>query len=180
MTRVLRGRAWRLGDNVSTDHIISGKYKFAHIDDLGKMLPHVLEEVIPGFYRLVNPGDVIVAGRNFGMGSSREQAPRLLKMLGVSAIVAKSFARIFLRNAINLGLPVVQAPKVVDVTETGDVLVVDLAEGLVLNESRGVRERFPPYPELLLEVMVEGGIANYVRSRGGLPPAFRYDVEEPR
>ncbi len=165
----VKGRAWVLGDNVSTDHIISGKYKFKAISSLEAMLPHLLEEVIPGFSERVRPGDVIVAGKNFGMGSSREHAPRLLKMAGVGAVVARSFARIFYRNAINIGLPVVEAEEIPSITEEGDVIVVDLAEGVVANLSKGVRERFRPFPEEVMEILRAGGIIEYIREHGGFP-----------
>jgi len=165
----VKGRAWVLGDNVSTDHIISGKYKFKAISSLEAMLPHLLEEVIPGFSERVSPGDVIVAGKNFGMGSSREHAPRLLKMAGVGAIVAKSFARIFYRNAINIGLPVIEAEEIPAVTEDGDVIVVDLAEGVVANLSKGVKERFRPFPEEIMAILRAGGIIEYIREHGWFP-----------
>ena len=157
-----RGRAWVLGDNISTDHIISGKYKFKSIDSLEAMLPHIFEEVIPNFYKNVKPGDVIVAGRNFGMGSSREHAARLLKMSGISAVIAKSFARIFYRNAVNI------AQTIPEVTKNGDVIEVDLSLGVVNNLSRGVIERFKPFPKELLAIIQEGGIINYIKRYGDL------------
>ncbi len=165
----VKGRAWVLGDNVSTDHIISGKYKFKAISSLEAMLPHLLEEVIPGFSERVRPGDVIIAGKNFGMGSSREHAPRLLKMAGVGAVVARSFARIFYRNAINIGLPVIEAEEIPSITEDGDVIVVDLAEGVVANLSKGVRERFRPFPKEVMEILRAGGIIEYIKKHGGFP-----------
>ncbi len=165
----VKGRAWVLGDNVSTDHIISGKYKFKAISSLEAMLPHLLEEVIPGFSEKVRPGDVIVAGRNFGMGSSREHAPRLLKMAGVGAVIAKSFARIFYRNAINIGLPVIEAREIPNITDDGDTIVVDLSEGVVANLSKGVRERFRPFPEEVVEILRAGGIVEYIKEHGWFP-----------
>lgn len=165
----VKGRAWVLGDNVSTDHIISGKYKFKAISSLEAMLPHLLEEVIPGFSQSVRPGDVIVAGKNFGMGSSREHAPRLLKMAGVGAVVARSFARIFYRNAINIGLPVIEAEEIPAITKDGDIIVIDLADGLVANLSRGVRERFKPFPEEVRKILWAGGIIEYIKEHGWLP-----------
>ncbi len=164
-----RGRVWRLGDNISTDHIISGKYKFKAISSLKDMVPYVLEEVIPNFHLKVRQGDIIIAGRNFGMGSSREHAPRLLKMVGISAVVAESFARIFFRNSINIGLPVVTASKVPKVSEDGDEVLVDLEEGVVVNLSKGVEERFKPYPREILEVLKHGGIIEYIKKFGALP-----------
>ena len=169
MAWLIRGRAWRLGDNISTDHIISGKYKFAKINRLEDMLPYVFEEVIPGFYEKVRPGDVIVAGRGFGYGSSREHAPRLLKLAGIGAVVAKSFHRIFYRNAINIGLPVIVSERIPDVTEQGDTVLVDMERGVVRNETRGVEERFQPPPPVLLEVLRAGGIVEYIRRNGRLP-----------
>ncbi len=163
-----RGRAWVLGDNISTDHIISGKYKFKSIGSLEDMLPYVFEEVIPEFSKKVRPNDVIVAGRNFGMGSSREHAARLLKMLGIGAVVAKSFARIFFRNAINIGLPVITAEIIPEVTSTNDLIEVDLEQGIVRNLSKGVEERFKPYPKVLLRIISEGGIVNYIKKYGDL------------
>jgi 3-isopropylmalate/(R)-2-methylmalate dehydratase small subunit len=166
---VIRGVCWKLGDNISTDHIISGKYKFEAIDDLEKMAPHLFEEVIPGFYSRVRRGDVIVAGRNFGKGSSREQAARLLKLVGVGAIVAKSFAHIFYRNAINIGLPVVVASQIPDVAETGDVVEVDLERGVVFDVSKGFEEKVKPYPREILELISYGGIVEYINRRGRPP-----------
>lgn len=169
---MIRGRCWRLGDNISTDHIISGKYKFSAIDSIEAMLPHVLEEVIPEFYKKVLKGDLIVAGRNFGKGSSREQAPRLLKMVGISAILAKSFAHIFYRNAINIGLPVIVVQKIPNISETGDVIEVDLVDGVARNVTKGVEERFNPFPREIALILEVGGIAEYIRQHG-VPPWLR-------
>ncbi len=166
---IVRGRCWKLGDNISTDHIISGKYKFEAINDLGKMTVHVLEEVIPGFYEKVLPGDVIVAGRNFGKGSSREHAPRLLKLVGVGAVVAESFAHIFYRNAINVGLPVIVAKVIPRFTDTGDLVEVDLEGGYIRNLTKNVEERFKPFPPEVRLVLVSGGIIEYVKKHGALP-----------
>lgn len=166
---ILRGRCWKLGDNVSSDHIISGKYKFEAINDMSKMAVHVLEEVIPGFYKKVSRGDIIVGGKNFGKGSSREQAPRLLKLVGVGAVVAKSFAHIFYRNSINVGLPVIVAKTLPDVSENGDVIEVDVVNGVARNLSKGVEEMVVPYPKVILEVVLSGGLVEYIKRHGGLP-----------
>lgn len=166
---LLRGKCWRLGDNISTDHIISGKYKFEAINDLSKMAIHVLEEVVPEFYKKVSPGDIIVAGRNFGKGSSREHAPRLLKLVGVGAVVAESFSHIFYRNAINIGLPVVVAKEIQKYTETGDVVEVDLEKGYIRNVSKGVEEKVIPLPSEVRAILLAGGIAEYIRKHG-VPP----------
>jgi len=169
MARVIRGRAWVLGDNISTDHIISGKYKFAKINKLEDMLPYVFEEVIPEFYKKVQPGDVIVAGRGFGYGSSREHAPRLLKLAGVGAVLAKSFHRIFYRNSINIGLPVIIVQRIPEVTEQGDEIEVNLEIGVVRNVTKGVEERFQPPPQQLLEILEADGIVEYIKKMNRLP-----------
>lgn len=169
MARVIRGRAWVLGDNISTDHIISGKYKFAKINKLEDMLPYVFEEVIPEFYKKVRRGDVIVAGRGFGYGSSREHAPRLLKLAGVGAVLARSFHRIFYRNSINIGLPVIIVQRIPEVTEQGDEIEVDLEVGVVRNVAKGVEERFLPPPQQLLEILEAGGIVEYIKKMNRPP-----------
>jgi 3-isopropylmalate/(R)-2-methylmalate dehydratase small subunit len=170
--QVIRGRCWKLGDNISTDHIISGKYKFSAIDNLEAMLPHVLEEVIPEFYKKVAKGDVIVGGKNFGKGSSREHAPRLLKLLGISAVIAKSFAHIFYRNAINIGLPVIVAQTIPEVSETEDIIEIDLANAVVRNVTKGIEEKFKPFPKELMMILESGGIVEYIK-KYGVPPWVR-------
>lgn len=165
----IRGRCWKLGDNISTDHIISGKYKFKSISSIEQMIPHVFEEVIPEFFKKVKQGDLIVAGKNFGMGSSREHAPRLLKIIGISAILAKSFARIFFRNSINIGLPVITVRNLPNITETGDIIEVDLVKGYALNVTKGYKETFQPLPKEIIDLINEGGIINYIRKYGRLP-----------
>jgi 3-isopropylmalate/(R)-2-methylmalate dehydratase small subunit len=163
---VIRGRVWKLGDNITTDHIISGKHKFAFIDDVNKMLPYLFEEVIPGFNNKVSPGDIIVAGSNFGIGSSREQAPRLIKLSGISAIVAKNFARIFYRNSINIGLPLIEARVIPDITDNGDILTIDLKKSIVINETKNVVEQVKPFPQLVLNILLSGGIINLLKNKG--------------
>lgn len=165
---LIRGRCWKLGDNISTDHIISGKYKFSAIDSLDFMARYVFEEVIPGFHEKVNKGDIIVAGRNFGKGSSREHAPRLLKIVGVAAVVAKSFSHIFYRNSINVGLPVIIALRVPDITRDGDIIEIDLENGIVINVSRGFEEKITPYPRELADILRAGGIIEFIKRNGGL------------
>ena len=157
----VRGRAWVFGDNISTDHIISGKFKYqkARLED---MLPYLFHDIIPGFYRRVKPNDVIVAGRGFGYGSSREHAARLLKIAGIGAVVAMSIHRIFYRNAINVGLPVVVSTLIPRVTEEGDIILVDLEKGVIANETKGVKEEIPPLNPLIAEILKAGGIEAYV------------------
>ncbi len=169
MAWVIEGRAWRLGDNISTDHIISGKYKYSKMGRIEDMLPHLLEEVIPGFYKMVNEGDVIVAGRGFGYGSSREHAARLLRMAGIRAIVAESFHRIFYRNAINNGILAIESRVIPASTSDGDRVRVNVDEGIVENITTGARDRFTPPPGILLEIIRKGGMIAYIR-RHGRPP----------
>jgi len=153
---MIKGRAWIFGDDVDTDVIIPGKY--LRTKDLTLLASHVMEGLDPNFSSQVKKGDLIVAGRNFGCGSSREQAPLALKEAGISAVVAKSFARIFYRNAINIGLPLIEA----DVScSQGDVIEVDLASGTV---------RYPGFvvqgtrlPDFLLEILQDGGLVAHRR-----------------
>jgi len=166
---IIRGRCWKFGDNVSTDHIISGKYKFEAIDSLERMLPHLFGELIPNFYAQVRPGDIIIAGRNFGKGSSREHAARLIKMAGIAAVVAKSFSHIFFRNAINIGLPVVVSKTIPDASENGDIIEIDLSAGVVRNLTKGVEERVSPYPDVVKRAIAAGGLLEYIK-RYGAPP----------
>jgi len=162
-----QGRAWKFGDDINTDYIIAGKYKLS-ITDIEELSKHAMEAIMPNFSKKVKKGDFIVAGRNFGCGSSREQAPLVLKHLGISAIIAQSFARIFYRNAINIGLPVAECKDAKDI-QLGDILEVDLQKGYVKNLSRGKIYRVKPLPSELWEILSEGGLVNYVKKHGRLP-----------
>jgi len=144
---VIKGKAHKFGDDVNTDYIISGKYKFKTLD-MKELASHLFEDLVPGFTEKVQKGDLVVAGRNFGCGSSREQAPLVIKEAGISCVVAKSFARIFYRNAINVGLPVVQW------------LLKDLTTGETLT--------FEPLPAFMQSILREGGLVEYVRRHGTL------------
>ena len=161
------GKAWRFGDDVNTDVIISGKYKLS-ITDLDELSKHAMEAVMPEFASKVQKGDYIVAGKNFGCGSSREQAPLVLQRLGVAAVVARSFARIFYRNAINIGLPAVECEQS-DRIQEGDLIRVDLAKGVVNNISRGEFYAVKPLPPQLRVILSEGGLISYVKKHGKLP-----------
>jgi 3-isopropylmalate/(R)-2-methylmalate dehydratase small subunit len=160
------GRAWLFGDNISTDHIAPGRY-FHLRSNLPELAKHVLEDARPDFAPQVQPGDLVVAGRNFGQGSSREQAPLIIKLAGVGAVLAKGFARIFYRNAINIGLPVV----VCDTTpiREGDRLEVDLEAGVVRDLTQGIVVRFTPLSPGIMAILREGGLINYVKKYGDLP-----------
>lgn len=161
----LRGNAWKFGDGVSTDQIAPGRY-FHLRSNLPELAKHVLEDARVDFAQNVRPGDFVVAGRNFGLGSSREHAPVIIKMVGVSAVIAQSFARIFYRNAINIGLPAIicDTPKIYE----GDVIEVDMAIGTILNVTRGVRMSFHPLPDIMRRILEEGGLIKYVRKHGDL------------
>jgi len=160
---MLKGRAFKFGDSISTDHITPGR--LAHLrSDLPELAKHVLEDADPTFASRVKVGDFIVAGNNFGLGSSREHAPLVIKMAGVSAILAKSVARIFFRNAINLGLPVLICDT--DNIDDGDELEVDLAQGTVNNITRANQLTFGKLPEVMLHILNEGGLIPYIKKYG--------------
>ncbi len=157
----MSGRAFVFGDNIDTDALAPGRYMKGSIEELAQ---HCLEAVAPTFAKQVRPGDVVVAGRNFGMGSSREQAAQALKMLGVSAVIAKSFGGIFYRNALNLGLPVVVCAETDSISE-GDIVGVDLACGMVTNETSGrvlTGERLPAF---LLDMLADGGLVPHLEKK---------------
>lgn len=161
---MLKGRAFKFGDNISTDHITPGR--LAHLrSNLPELAKHVLEDADPAFASRVKKGDFVVAGSNFGLGSSREHAPLVIKMTGVSAILAKSVARIFFRNAINLGLPVLICDT--DVINDGDMLEVDLAKGTVKDITNGKQLTFGKLPEAMLKILGEGGLLPYIQKHGG-------------
>ncbi|MEN3203067.1 MAG: 3-isopropylmalate dehydratase small subunit [Atribacterota bacterium] len=159
----LTGRIHKFGDDINTDYIISGKYKFKTLD-MQELAKHVMEDIDPGFASRVQPGDFIAAGKNFGCGSSREQAPRALLACGIRGILAKSFARIFFRNAINCGLFVVECDT--DRFETGDEVTVDLGEGRVINHTRGFELSVAPLPQVMIDILKEGGLVNYFKKYG--------------
>jgi len=161
---VLTGRAFKFGESISTDHIIPGRY--AHLrSDLSELAKHVLEDADPTFASRVKAGDFIVAGSNFGLGSSREHAPLVIKMAGVSAILAKSVARLFFRNAINQGLPVLICNT--DKINDGDELEVDLASGTVQDITKGTELKISKMPEVMLHILKEGGLIPYIQKYGG-------------
>ncbi len=162
----MKGRAHKFGDDVNTDYIISGKYKFKTLD-MKELSRHLFEDLAPEFHRRVNPGDMIVAGGNFGCGSSREQAPLVIRGAGISCVVAESFARIFYRNAINVGLPVVVCET--RQIEEGDLLEIDMAAGIVTDGKRHLTIEFKPLPPVMGKILEAGGLADYIREHGGFP-----------
>ena len=158
----MRGRVWKYGDHVNTDVIIPGRYLDDY--DVRSMAKHALEDLDPRFAKDVAYGDVIVAGRNFGCGSSREQAPLALKHAGVGAVVATSFARIFFRNAVNVGLPVVEFDAT-GMFDGGDVALINLEKGVIVNETTGRTGRFDPLPDFLLDILRDGGLVPHTAKR---------------
>ncbi len=159
---ILRGFAHSYGDNIDTDRIIPGKYTKT-LDEQVLAL-HVLEDLDPSFSRTVRPGDILAAGHNFGAGSSREQAAIAIKTVGVSVVIARSFARIFYRNAINIGLPLVEAPD--HAIETGHLVQVDLERGLIINETTGQTYHGTKMPAVMVSILREGGLIPYLRRYG--------------
>ncbi len=160
----MRGRAFKFGDGISTDDIIPGR--FFHLrSNLPELAKHVLEDVAPSFLSHVHPGDFIVAGKNFGLGSSREHAPLVIKMAGIGAVVTKSVARIFFRNAINLGMPVLICDT--DSIENGDQLEIDMSAGTINNLASGKQLFFSPLPPVMLKILDEGGLVSYINKYRG-------------
>lgn len=160
---LLRGRAHIFGNDINTDYIIASKYK-SSTTDMKEMARHVMEDADPDFAGKIKPGDFIVAGTNFGCGSSRETAPRVIKAAGLSAVLAKGFARIFFRNAVNVGLPAVECDTAG--IQEGDELEADLGAGLVRNISRGIEIRVAPLPPVMLELLNDGGLAEHFKKHG--------------
>ncbi len=157
---LLRGRTHKFGNDISTDYIIASKYK-ARALDLEEMAKHVMEDADPNFASKLSVGDFIVAGTNFGCGSSRETAPRVIKIAGVSAVLARGFARIFFRNAINIGLPVVECDT--SLIEGGDELEVDLAAGTIRNMTKEVDILIAPLPGVMVELLKDGGLVEHFK-----------------
>jgi len=162
---IVQGRAWKLGDNVDTDQLLPGRY--LSLTDPQELATHCLEGIIPHFHERVEAGDVIVAGENLGCGSSREHAPAALKALGISCLVASSYARIFFRNCINLGLPALTAPEAVAGIENGDEVRIDLETGDVENLTRPFHSWTKPLSGFVLDIIEIGGLTAYVRQRLG-------------
>jgi 3-isopropylmalate/(R)-2-methylmalate dehydratase small subunit len=162
---IFTGRAWKFGDHISTDHITPGR--FYHLrSNLDELALHVFEDIAPGFQEKVQKGDIIVAGSNFGLGSSREHAPVIIKMAGIDAIVASSFARIFYRNAINVGLAAIICN--IDGIDEGDTLEIRVDEGLLTDKTKGLTKTFAPFPPIMRKILDEGGLDRYIKKYGGL------------
>ena len=159
----IRGKVWKFGDDINTDEIIPARYLVT--TDPEELAKHVMEDADPEFPKKVQPGDIIVAGKNFGCGSSREHAPLAIKGAKVGAIIAESFARIFYRNAINLGLPIIESPEAVKDAEEGDIIEIDMDKGKIINVTKGKEYSFKPLPESLKKVFEAGGLMEYAQDK---------------
>ena len=160
---VLKGNVHKFGDNINTDYIISGRYKFKTLN-MEELASHLMEDIYPDFSQKIKKGDFIVAGENFGCGSSREQAPLVIKYAGISAVIAKSFARIFFRNGINVGLFLIEADT--DEIDDKDFVEVDTEKGNIINVTKNKIIKISPVPSFLIEILNEGGVVNYIKKYG--------------
>ena len=156
------GKAYKYGDNVNTDVIIPARY--LNTTDPEELARHVMEDIDAGFARTAKAGDVVVAGANFGAGSSREHAPLALKAAGVTAVIAQSFARIFYRNSFNIGFPILESSEAAEAIETGDEIVIDFAAGIITNETKGETYQAEPLPDFMAGLVDSGGLVEYVRA----------------
>jgi 3-isopropylmalate/(R)-2-methylmalate dehydratase small subunit len=159
----MKGKAWKYGDNVDTDVIIPARY--LSLTDPQELAAYCMMDIDPTFAGAVQPGDIIVAGKNFGCGSSREHAPLAIKGAGVSCVIAETFARIFYRNAINIGLPILECAGAARETQAGDILEVDLAAGTIRNTRSGQLYHATPYPPFMLEIIASGGLVPYTQKQ---------------
>lgn len=160
MSEILKGKAWRFGDDVDTDAIIPARY--LNTSDPEELALHCMEDADPEFSSKVGPGDMIIGGKNFGCGSSREHAPIAIKAAGVSCVIAASFARIFYRNAFNMGLPIFESAEASERIRTGDVIEIDPAAGSIKNLTRDEKYRAEPYPSFMMDLINAGGLIPYL------------------
>ncbi len=161
----LNGKVHRFGDNVDTDVIIPARY--LNTPDAQELARHCMEDIDSSFASRVRQGDIVVAGSNFGCGSSREHAPIAIKASGVSCVIASTFARIFYRNALNIGLPILECPAAANAIAAGDEVRVDLDTGLITDVTTGAEYESEPFPPFMQELIAFGGLANYLASKGG-------------
>lgn len=160
----LNGKAYKFGNDINTDYIISGRIKFKTLDP-NVLAKHVMEDIRPNFYQEIQKGGFIVAGKNFGCGSSREQAVQAIKYAGISAVIAKSFARIFYRNCFNLGLPAIEANT--DEIKEGDELTLDLDKGVIINKTKNKEIKIAPLPKTMQTLLADGGLVEHFKKHGG-------------
>ena len=163
MKMKFEGRVWKYGDDVDTDVIIPARY--LNTSDPEQLAEHCMEDLDPEFATGVEPGDIIVAGKNFGCGSSREHAPLAIQAAGISCVIASSFARIFFRNAVNIGLPILDSEKAAAAVEGGDELDIDLEQGIITDQSRDLQFEVDTYPEFMQKIINAGGLIGYVQER---------------
>lgn len=159
----MAGKAFKFGDNISTDHIAPGRL-FHLRSNLEEFAKHVLEDADPNFASNMQKGDFVVAGNNFGLGSSREHAPQIIKIAGVQAVLAKSFARIFYRNSINIGLLAIECDT--DLIDAGDELELDVKNGAVRNLTKSIDIKFSPLPDVMIKLLSDGGLVEHVKKYG--------------
>ena len=156
-------KAWKIGNNIDTDLIIAARYLNDASDE--NMKAHCMEDVIPDYANTIAPGDVLVAGSNFGCGSSREHAPISIKVAGTSCVIAESFARIFYRNAINIGLPIIESPEAAKAIDQGDELDISFEEGVIHNVTKNEDYHFEKFPEFIQQLVAAGNLLNYVKAK---------------
>ncbi|MDR1722004.1 MAG: 3-isopropylmalate dehydratase small subunit [Methanobrevibacter sp.] len=159
----MKGKVWKFGNDIDTDIIIPGRY-LVHTD-AETLSKHCMEGLDPEFYKKVSPGDIIVGGKNFGCGSSREHAPIAIAGAGIGAIIAESFARIFYRNATNVGIPLLEAPGISKVLNEGDEIEIDMENGYII-KSDGSKYKFKKLPPFMLEILEKGGLIKYLKEKG--------------
>ena len=159
-----QGTVFKYGDNIDTDVIIPARY--LNTQDARELAGHCMEDIDKTFVTRVQAGDIMVGGENFGCGSSREHAPLAIKTAGIDCVIAKSFARIFYRNAINIGFPIMECPEAVEGISAGDQLTVDFASGVIVNETTGKRYQSAPFPEFINGIIENGGLLKSLKARG--------------
>lgn len=160
---ILKGKAWKYRDDVNTDEIIPARY--LNTSDPQELASHCMEDIDPDFMKKISAGDIIVAGKNFGCGSSREHAPLAIKVAGISCVIAKSFARIFFRNSINIGLPILECEEAASKIQENDQVEIDLATGAITNITKNETYQAKPFPEFMQKIISSGGLMNYVMNR---------------
>ena len=158
-----KGTVFKYGDNVDTDVIIPARY--LAIADKKELAEHCMEDIDKDFVKNVKPGDIMVANKNFGCGSSREHAPMVIKESGISCVIAETFARIFYRNAINIGLPIMECEAAAEGIEAGDKVSVDFKTGIITNETKGCTYQAAPFPEFMQKIMAQGGLVEYTKEK---------------
>lgn len=158
-----KGRVFKYGDNVDTDVIIPARY--LAISDPKELAEHCMEDIDKEFVHKVKPGDIMVANKNFGCGSSREHAPLVIKVSGISCVIAETFARIFYRNAINIGLPIIECPEAARGIEAGDEVEVDFDSGKIYNRTKGTEFQGQAFPEFMQKLIAAGGLVNYTNNK---------------